>query len=165
MLAMKPGDHPDFFRLAPPPGTSRESAIHLDRDGQFWNEGDKVTHPALHAALTRWITRHPDDGRFILSNGYDWTYFSVADAPYLVNSLSVGPEGVVLTLSDETTEPLEPSRLRVGDADALYIAVKGGQFEARFTRHAQNQLAQVLVEDAQGRLALEIAGVRWPLPS
>jgi hypothetical protein len=157
---MKPGDHPDFFRLAPPPGTSRDSAIHLDRDGQFWNEGDRIEHPALHAALTRWITRHPDDGRFILSNGYDWTYFSVADAPYLVRSLSVEPSHVLLTLSDDTQEILDPSGLRVGEANALYVAVKGGQFEARFTRHAQTQLAPVLVEDTEGAPALEIAGVR-----
>jgi uncharacterized protein len=157
---MKPGDHPEFFRLAPPPGTSRESAIRLDHDGQFWMEGDRIEHPALHAALTRWITRHPDDGRFILCNGYDWTYFWVDDAPYVVRSLSVEATRVVLTLSDETQETLDPSRCRVGDASALYVAVKGGQFEARFSRHAQNQLAPVLVEDAEGTPAIEIAGVR-----
>src|SRR5262249_32567480 len=31
---MKPGDHPDFFRLPPPPGRSRESRIVLDDLGR-----------------------------------------------------------------------------------------------------------------------------------
>ena len=61
---MKPGDHPDFYRFAPPPGTSRESRIVLDRDGRFWHEGDRVDHPKLEQALRSWIARHPDDGRF-----------------------------------------------------------------------------------------------------
>src|SRR5205085_5202357 len=86
-LRMKPGDHPDFYRFAPPPGTSRESTIRLDADGKFWHDGQRVDHPALERALHGWIARHPDDGRFILTNGYDWTYFQVDDAPYTVRSV------------------------------------------------------------------------------
>src|SRR3954468_16729478 len=80
---MKPGDHPDFFRFAPPPGASRESAIVLDREGRFWHEGERVEHPALERALRGWIARHPDDGRLILTNGYDWCYFRAEGAPYV----------------------------------------------------------------------------------
>jgi len=79
---MKPGEHPDFYRLAPPPGTSRESTIFLDAEGRFWHDGELVVHPSLESALHTWIARHPDDGRFILTNGYDWTYFRVEDAPF-----------------------------------------------------------------------------------
>ena len=39
---MKPGDHPDFYRLAPPPGASRESTIVLDGEGRFWHDGEHV---------------------------------------------------------------------------------------------------------------------------
>ena len=35
------------------------------------------SEPGLARALASWIARHPDDGRFILTNGYDWTYFTV----------------------------------------------------------------------------------------
>ena len=69
---MTPGDHPDFYRLAPPPGASRESTIVLDGEGRFWHDGEHVDHPALEQALRSWIGRHPDDGRLILTNGYDW---------------------------------------------------------------------------------------------
>src|SRR5262249_45180077 len=129
---MKPGDHPDFHRVAPPPGTSRESTIRLDGEGKFWHDGQRVDHPSLEKALHGWIAPHPDDGRFILTNGYDWTYFQVDDAPYTVRSLRVSPEGVTLALSDDTEEPLAPETIRVGRADALYAKVKEGRFEARF---------------------------------
>jgi hypothetical protein len=146
---MRPGDHPDFFRLPPPPGRSRESTIRLDADGQFWHDGRRVEHPRLAAGLQAWIARHPDDGRWVLSNGYDWTYFTVDDAPFVVRSLRVEAERVVLLLSDGTDEPWDPETTRIGPGDALYAVVKplapGGPYEARFSRHAQTSLSPLLV--------------------
>jgi hypothetical protein len=152
---MKPGEHPDFYRLAPPPGTSRESTIRLDGEGKFWHDGERVDHPSLEKALHGWIARHPDDGRFILTNGYDWTYFQVDDAPYTVRSLRVEPSQVIVQLSDETEEPLVPETLRIGRGDALYAKVKKGAFEARFSRHAQTALAPIL-EESDDALRLKI---------
>jgi hypothetical protein len=143
---VKPGDHPDFFRFAPPPGTSRESTIALDREGRFFHDGALVEHRPLARALAKWIARHPDDGRLILTNGYDWCYFRVEDAPYVVEALHLEPSGPVLVLFDESEEPLDPASLSVGDDGVVYARVKGGAFEARFSRHAQSQLAPLLVE-------------------
>jgi hypothetical protein len=160
---MKPGEHPDFYRFAPPPGTSRESSIRLDAEGKFWHDGEPVDHPALAKALHEWIAVHPDDGRFILTNGYDWTYFKVDDAPYTVRSLRVMPDGVTLVLSDESEEQLAPATLRVGAGDALYTKVKGGKFEARFSRHAQTALAPILHEEKPGALRLTVGGRDYPI--
>src|SRR3954468_18708053 len=77
VVRVKQSAHPDFYRLAPPPGASRESTIRPHAGGRFWHDGDRVSHPALEKALHSWISRHPDDGRLILTNGYDWTYFQV----------------------------------------------------------------------------------------
>jgi hypothetical protein len=160
---MKPGDHPDFYRFAPPPGTSRESTIRLDGDGRFWHDGQRVDHPSLEKALHSWIARHPDDGRFILTNGYDWTYFQVDDVPYTVRSLRVSPGAVTLELSDDTEEPLAPETLRVGRGDALYAKVKAGRFEARFSRHAQTALAPILEESPDHTLSLHIGSRAYPI--
>jgi hypothetical protein len=153
---MKPKDHPQFYRLPPPDGTSRESTIRLDADGRFWHDGALFEHPALERAFHQWIARHPDDGRYILTNGYDWTYFQVDDAPYTVRSLSIASDGVAMRLSDDTDEELHPETLRTGPNDALYAKVKGGAFEARFSRHAQTQLAPLLTENADGAVCLRI---------
>jgi hypothetical protein len=146
---VKPADHPDFFRLPPPEGRSRESTIRLDGAGRFWHEGRPVEHPRLVRALHSWIGRHPDDGRYILTNGYDWTYFAVDDAPYLVRAVRIEPERIVLLLSDETEEAWDPTATRIGDGGALYAPVKArarsAPLEAKFTRHAQTSLAPALV--------------------
>jgi hypothetical protein len=170
---MKPGDHPEFFRFPAPEGRSRESTIRLDAQGRFWHDGAVVEHAGLAAALSGWISRHPDDGRYILTNGYDWTYFTVDDAPYTVRSLRLEPERIVLLLSDGTEEPWDPESTREGGegtGGALYATVKrgarGGPYEAKFTPHAQSSLEPVLVEaDASapgnvppGTVAVRIGG-------
>jgi hypothetical protein len=160
---MKPGDHADFYRVAPPSGTSRESTIVLDGDGRFWHDGARVLHPALEKALHGWIARHPDDGRFILTNGYDWTYFRVEDAPYTVRSVRITPAAIVLVLSDDTEEPLVPETLRVGRGDALYAKVKGGGFDARFSRYAQTALAPAIGETGDGKPLLRVGSKEYPL--
>src|SRR4051794_13173120 len=121
---MKPGDHPEFFRFPAPEGRSRESTIRLDAQGRFWHDDALVEHAGLAAAFSTWIARHPDDGRFILTNGYDWTYFRVDDAPYFVRSLRIEPSRIVLALSDGTDEDWDPSSSRVGPDGALRAMVK-----------------------------------------
>ncbi len=144
---MKPGDHPDFYRLAPPPGASRESTIFLDREGHFFHDGERVDHLALEQALRSWIGRHPDDGRPILTNGYDWCYFRVEDAPLFVSALHVEDDGgVTISLFNDTKETLDPEGLSIGEDGVVYARVKSG-LEARFTRHAQTQLGPLLVND------------------
>jgi len=119
-------------------------------------------------AFAQWLRRHPDDGRFILSNGYDWTYLQVEDTPYFIQSLALQSEDaespqLTLTLSDQTTELLALDSLRLGADDALYCSVKNGEYEARFTRFAQQQLEPLLVE-VDGEVALQL-GTRQLVPA
>ena len=155
---MKPGDNPEFFRFPAPEGRSRESEIRLDAEGHFHDHGEQVEHARLEQAMHTWIGRHPDDGRYILTNGYDWTYFKVDDAPYFVRAVRMEKDRVALVLSDGTEERLVPADTGArpgGAADALYTPVKrdakGGPFEAKFTRHAQTSLSPVLAADDAGR--------------
>jgi len=157
---MKPGDHPEFFRFPAPEGRSRESTIRLDGSGHFWHDSARVEHPGLEAALHSWIARHPDDGRYILTNGYDWTYFTVDDAPYYVRALRLQPDEIVLLLSDGTEEAWAPDATHTGSDGALYTRVKrdahGGPYEAKFTRHAQSSLEPVLVDPGGGEAAVRL---------
>jgi len=148
---MKPGDHPEFFRFPAPEGRSRESTIRLDGEGRFHHEGHVVEHPKLAEAFHTWIARHPDDGRYILTNGYDWTYFIVDDVPYFVRAVKDDGGDAILVLSDGTEEPLDPSTVRQKAGADLYLQVKreakGGPFDAKLTRFAQTQLGPFLREE------------------
>jgi len=158
---MRPGDHPEFFRFPAPEGRSRESTIRLDAEGRFWHDGAPVEHTGLAAGLHSWIARHPDDGRYILTNGYDWTYFTVDDAPYIVRALRVEADRVMVLLSDGTEEDWDPGATTVGEGGALYTHVKparrGGPFAAKFSRHAQASLAPLLEDGEPVRVRIGAA--------
>lgn len=158
---MKPGDHPQFFRFPAPEGRSRESTIVLSEDGWFLHDGARVEHPGMARAFASWIRRHPDDGRYVLSNGYDWTYFRVEGTPFFVERVLPGPDGsFLLELFDGTSEPLDPAALRVDGRGALVVPVKGGEYFAAFTRSAQLSLEPHLTAGPDGRL--QLGGVELP---
>ena len=173
---MRPQDHPEYFRFPAPEGRSRESTIVLDAEGRFFHHGALVEHPGMARAFASWIDVHPDDGRFILNNGYDWSYFRVEDVPFFVLGVHERDGQLWLTLSDGTENPLEAGppdeatgadsgtpALTVGDRGALYTTVKNGKFRARFTQAAQTALAPWLSSAENGEIFLEIAGRRWTL--
>jgi len=161
---MKPSEHPEFFRLPPPEGRSRESTIVLDAEGRFHHEGAPVTHPGMQRAFSSWIARHPRDGRYILNNGYDWSYFTVADAPFFVVAVRASSlETLELELSDGTREALDPATLRLGAAGELYAMVKEGAYAAKFSRSAQLSLAPYLSEGEQGETLFVLGDARVEL--
>lgn len=160
---MKPGDHPDFFRLPPPPGRSRESRIVLDARGRFWNDGVLVDHSGMAAAFATWIRRHPDNGRFILENRYDWTYFTVEDVPFFVRGMRTIDGIPMLTLSDGSEEPVDPSTVMSGSGDALYVRVKQRKYEAKFLPSAQAALVDLIVEGDDGAPVVQVGGSRFSI--
>ena len=159
---MKPGDHPEFFRFPPPEGRSRESSIVLTRDGRFLHEGAPVEHPGMRRAFAAWLGRHPDDGRPILNNGYDWTYLTVEGATRFVQGVLSVDGRPQLTLLDGTELPLEPAGLSVDAEGQLWLRLPDGQL-ARFTPAAQLALGPWLVEQ-EGRVGIEVDGRFSPIP-
>jgi uncharacterized protein len=160
---MLPSDHPDFFRRPAPEGRSRESTIVLDAEGRFWHEGQPVQHPGMQLAFATWIGRHPDDGRYILCNGYDWSYFRVNDVPFFVRGVRAVEANLLIALSDGSEEALDPGTLRVGARDALYCNVKSGAFEARFMPSTQAALVAYAALTPSGEPGLTIGGVVHPM--
>jgi hypothetical protein len=156
---VKPSDHPDYFRLPAPEGRSRESSIRLDAEGRFWHEGALVEHYGMARAFASWIGRHPDDGRYVLDNGFDWTYIQVEDAPLFVLGVhGDGLGGLALSLFDGTEEALDPSALWLGAGGALHTLIRGRALPARFSREAQIALGQWLEEAEGGSIVLRIGG-------
>lgn len=165
---MKPGEHPEFFRFPAPEGRSRESKIRLDGEGRFHDNDAPVEHMKLRAALHTWIGRHPDDGRYMLTNGYDWTYFTVDDVPFFVRSIKNVEGDAILVLSDESEEPLDPATVTTGPRGDLYLEIqrpnadkaKAGPFGAKMTRFAQTQLGDFLTQDGDAVVLTTRRGAR-----
>jgi len=158
---MKPGDHPEFFRLPPPEGRSRESSIVLTREGRFFHDGQAVEHPGMHKAFASWLRRHPDDGRYILNNGYDWTYLTVEGPAHFVRAVRSVEGRPELELLDGRELPLDPRALTSDGDGRLWLGLAEGE-RACFTAAAQLQLEPWLSE-RPGGFGLEIAGQFWPI--
>lgn len=176
---MRPADDPEFFRRPPPPGRSRESTLRLDGAGRFWHEGQLVEHSGMARSFAAWVDRHPHDGRFILNNGYDWSYLEVEDTPCHVRALhpaALHPlhpaashplhrAAPVLELTDGSREPLDPRALWIGEDGVLRCLVRGGRLAARFSQSAQLALAPYLVETPEGGFALRLGSGLCPVAS
>lgn len=98
-------------------------------------------------AFAGWIRRHPDDHRFILSNGYDWCYLSVKTTAYFVQSARLQGDAMLLQLFDESEEQLQPETLWANAQGQVGCRVKNGDYWATFSRQAQLQLEPLLVGD------------------
>ncbi len=68
-----------------------------------------------------------------------------------VRSLRIEPDCVILRLSDGSEHRWDPARTRIA-GDRVYAVVKEGM-EARFDRHAQASLGEVLEERDGGFVA------------
>jgi hypothetical protein len=158
---MKPSDHPEFFRLPPPEGRSRESSIVLSKDGRFFHEGEPVVHPGMHQAFASWLQRHPDDGRYILNNGYDWSYLSVEGASRFVRAVRNAEGRPMLLLLDGLEARLDPRALRSDAEGKLSVSLPAGE-PAAFTAAAQLQLAPWLSE-RDGAIGLQIDDGFFPI--
>jgi len=133
--------------------------IRLDKEGNWYHEGVKITHKLTADLFSRSIKKG-EGGGYVLEIGQEWAPVVVEDTPFMVRSVDLTDAGAVLTLNDGTQEQLDPETLRVGDDNVLYCEVKKGEHPARFLRPAYYQLMKRLVETDDG-YALELGGKKW----
>lgn len=131
-------------------GRSRESSIRRDAQGRWFHEGAPVENAQIARAFDRWVGR-TENGRYCLRNEIDWVYITLEGPPLFVRAIRIEPAGkILLFLSNETQEELDPATLRQGGDGALYCDVMEGCMTARFDRHAMYDLHELIGEDEQG---------------
>jgi hypothetical protein len=133
----------------------------VDVDGD-WYDGDvAITHPGVLANL-RANLRHDPGGYFIQTRVR--IPVDVADVPWVVIRFELRDDGLRGVLNDGTETAIEPATLRLGPGDVPYCPVKGGAFEARFSRAAAFQLLTLAEYDERtGAGRLRLGGREYPL--
>ncbi len=141
----------------------RRSGLSIDLEGRLCHRGEPITHARTLEVLWRSLERQPD-GRYLVRVGRESGYVHVEDAPYGVRGLTFPGGRPTLHLSDGSTEPLDPTTLRVDREGVLHCTVKGDH-RARFTRSAQVDLGLALEEDraAPSGFALRLDGRSYPV--
>lgn len=143
--------------------TREDSGLKLDRQVRWWHDDELVEHPNIIEAFNQGL-RVMDDGRYQLHFGADWCFVTVEGCAFTVVALDVSEgDRPSVRLSDRTAEWLDVGSLALDADGAVTCSVKEGRARARFSRAAQQQLGEQLVEDA-GRLALQVGARRWQTP-
>ena len=156
-------DSIDQFLSAQRWHTREDSGLRLDRNGRWWHDDVLIEHPRIIEAFNRGLTP-TEEGKFRLDFGSDWCFVQVEDAAYTVLAVDVvDGERLLLTLSDRTTEPLEPLTLELDREGVLVCRVKQGRAKARFSRDAQLAFGNMLEKRGDG-LVLKIGERNIPVP-
>jgi uncharacterized protein len=144
------------------PSTWKLPRLRVDREGSWYHEDEEVTHEGILTSL-RDALQVDAAGHFI-QIGPVRVPVDVEDAPFSVVRLEREGDGLTLTLNDLSREPLDPASLRLGAGDVPYCRIKGGKFEARFSRAAAWQLLQhAEPAEANAPATVTVGGRRYPL--
>ena len=147
--------------MATPPSEWTLHDLRIDADGTWYDGGVEITHAGILANL-RSNLRRDHAGYFIQTRVR--IPVRVEDVPVLVMRVERHADTLRVWLNDGGEETVDPATIRVGAGDVPYCAVKGGTYEARFTRAAAFQLlALAEYDEVTGRGALRLAGREYPL--
>jgi hypothetical protein len=121
--------------------------IFINKEGQWYHQGAEIIHRQLISMFYENMVVD-GQGRYIIQMNNQRCYVDVEDTAFVVWRVThvAGSKNqkakIVLYLSDNTKEVLEPQTLFVGQKNVLYCRVKKGTFTARFNRASYYQLAQ-----------------------
>lgn len=136
-------------------------ALRVDRNGDWFDGGQEITHPGILQNL-RSTLRRDTAGYFIQTRLR--IPVVVEDVPFVVTRLTRRGDTLDAVLNDGSETILDPGTLRMGPGDVPYCTVKGGAFEARLSRAAAFQLlALAAFDETSGRGVLRLGGREYPL--
>ncbi len=141
----------------------------LDREGQWYDQGVRVTNPRLAEFLLTHLSKD-EDGRYLVVVGRDKRYVNVADAPYRALGIEVvgvpgREERLFIRLNDGSLEPFDPATFWLGPDGTPYCLVRNRLHKTRFTVESYRQLSAFIAEEADtGLHFLQIGCRRIPLP-
>lgn len=136
----------------PDPSQRRLPRLSINREGEWLHEGEEITHSGVLTNLQQNL-RRDEDGYFVQA-GPVRIPVEVADVPFIVVRVEVDGVALRVRVNDSSQETLDAATLRLTAAEVPYCRIKGGQFEARFSRAAAYQLGQLVEYDERTGQAL-----------
>jgi hypothetical protein len=134
--------------------------LSIDVNGDWYDDGVEITHPGILANL-RGNLRRDAEGYFIQTRVR--IPVEVADVPWVVVRIERRGDALHAILNDGTDTAIDPATLRIGAGAVPYATVKGGRFEARFSRPATFQFLTFVETDPQAGDVLRLGDRAWPL--
>lgn len=142
--------------------------IYIDKEGTWYYKGAEMFRKDILALFFEALRRDAN-GKYYLEMEGKRYYIQVEDTPFVVKAVNVhsvgeGGRKVELVLNDGSLELLDGATLKLGRDNVLYCSIKGGRFDARFSRPAWYQLAgHVEFDEEKGWYTLAIGSKRYTL--
>lgn len=128
--------------------------IFIDKEGNWFQDGIPVLHRWTYLYNNK-LLRRDEKGRYYIDEGRGRIYARVEDTPFVVKMIDKRKGRLYLILNDGTEEKLDFRTLRLNDQNIPYTKVKGGEFDARFTRPAYYEITKYLKQEG-GKFYLEM---------
>ena len=140
----------------PPDYDPMKPRIYIDKEGSWFQDGVPILHRRTYLQNNKNLGQD-EEGRYFVDEGRGRVYAVVEDTPFVVKMVTESDGKLVMVLNDETEEELDFKTLELSEENVPYSPVKGGKFEARFTRPAYYELAKLLIEEG-GEFYIEFGG-------
>ncbi len=128
--------------------------ISFRADGYWYADEERIENRKIAALFSKHVRRNVSDGEWVIDIGIDRQPCKVEDTPLAIVSVDGDPDsGFTITASDEVSEALPMSTLRIGDGNVLYCTVDRGErgmLDARFLRTAYYHLATHISQSGSG---------------
>lgn len=118
----------------------------IDKRGNWFQDGIKIQHRLTYLYNNK-LLRRDDQGRYYLDEGSGKLYIEVEDTPFVVKMVGREGEDFYIILNDETKEKLDLHTLSINEENIPYAKIKGGDYEARFTRPAYYEFMKYLKKE------------------
>ena len=126
--------------------------IYIDKDGAWFHENRPIINEEIVGLFYSHL-RRDQWGRYLIEWRGQICEVDVEDVPLVVkrvdleNHAGAAGHSVKVTLNDRSQEELDFDSLRVGHENVLYCSARSGALEARFSRPAYYQFAELLEYD------------------
>lgn len=135
-------------------------AIEVDAFGRWSHEGGRFEHQRLIRTFARNLRRTAAGTWFVALGPYTYPV-TVRGCGRFVRSIALDAAPWLLTLTDGTTEPLDPETLCT-DGDTFLGCRLGDGYDARFVGGAHQALLSRL-EQGDGGWRLRLGSTAWPV--
>ncbi len=139
----------------------------LHYDGHWTHEGQPITHQKIRNLFDRSVRFLPDEGKYVVQVGRFRGEIQCEESAFFVRGFD--PEEGSLSLSDQSSERLDPDSLTLSARDGAFLCrIKKSLSQeghgARFLHAAQSELLNA-VEEVEGEPMLKMGGQFYPLPA
>ncbi len=131
-----------------------EYSFFIDKRGNWFQDGIKIQHRGTYLYNNTLLDRD-EKGRYFLDEGSGKLYIEVEDTPFVVKMADKRDGEFYIRLNDEKEEKLDFASFRMDSENVPYAKVKGGKYEARFTRPAYYELMKHAVKEGEGYFITE----------